>query len=184
MKTVNKVLISGIGFLVLFFLVGYRLSDNYLATNIVEQNRLTSPAQVFDYVIKRKIQAPPGAPNNAAGASFRELIDRDGGWLWCDEGAIVVAVLVNRLHFQTQLVDLLHRDSHVSQHTVLQIYEAGRWITYDFTGRQYNIPLDRTVNYPMTPVVRAYPAWYHKIMLNNFFIRFVGQKIRPYLKSV
>ena len=167
------------GLLVAFAVVGYLLSDNRLAKQIVDEQNLNTPEQVFGYVIKHKIQAPPGSPNNAQGASFKELFFRQGDWLWCDEGAIVVAVMVGQLGYPTRLVDLLGLSDGVSHHTVLQIQQAGNWVTYDFTGRQFGLPVEKTVVYPSRPVFRTYPAWQHTLMLNNYFLRVLAQKIRP-----
>ena len=108
-------------------------------------------------------------------------MDRPGNWLWCDEGAIVVAVLVGQLGYSTRLVDLVGTSDGVSHHTVLQIEQAGDWITYDFTGRQYNVPLEKTVDYPAAPRFRTYPDWRHKLLLNNYFLRELAQLLRPWL---
>jgi len=134
-----------------FQMVGYQLSDNALAHAMVQDNKLTTPEGVFKFVIDHKIQAPAGSPNNAAGASLRTLVNRPGNWLWCDEGAVLVAVMVRQLGYNTRLVDLVGTSDGVSHHTVLQIEQAGQWITYDFTGRQFDLPLEKlliTLQYP------------------------------------
>jgi hypothetical protein len=171
-------LVSGIG---AFGFSGYQLSDNSLAHKMLQKNHLSSPEQVFKFVIDNKIQAPIGSPNSAAGASFRTLVNRPGEWLWCDEGAIVVAVMVGQLGYDTRLVDLVGTSDGVSHHTVLQIHQADNWITYDFTGRQFNVPLDKTVDYPSMPVYRLYPNWQQKFMLNNYFLREFAKMVRPWL---
>jgi len=164
-----------------FCLAGYEMSDNSLAHKMVQENHLTNPKQVFKFVLDHKIQAPAGSPNSAAGASLRTLMDRPGNWLWCDEGAIVVAVLVGQLGYSTRLVDLVGTSDGVSHHTVLQIEQAGDWITYDFTGRQFDVPLEKTVDYPAAPRFRTYPDWRHKLLLNNYFLRELAQLLRPWL---
>ena len=162
-----------------FLTLGYWLSDNHLANGIVSDNRLTAPEQVFAYVRGHKIQAPPGSPNSAVGASFKELLRREGDWLWCDEGAIVVAVMVGQLGYQTRLVDLVGKADGISHHTVLQIQQQGVWVTYDFTGRQYGVTLEKTVDYPSIPRFRTYPNWQHQLLLNNYFLRELAKRIRP-----
>jgi len=164
-----------------FWFVGYKVSDNALAYKMIQENHLTSPEQVFKYVIDHKIQAPSGSPNSAAGASFRTLVNRPGDWLWCDEGAIVVAVMVGNLGYDTRLVDLVGTRDGVSHHTVLQIQQADNWVTYDFTGRQFNVSLDKTVDYPAMPIYRPYPNWQQKLLLNNYFLRELAQVVRPWL---
>jgi hypothetical protein len=161
-----------------FAVMGYLLSDNRLANQIVVGQNLRVPEDVFYYVINHKIQAPPGSPNNMQGASFRELFFRKGDWLWCDEGAIVVAVMVGQLGYTTRLVDLVGLSDGVSHHTVLQIQQASNWVTYDFTGRQIGQPVENTVDYPSRAVFRTYPAWQHTLLLNNHFLRVLAQKIR------
>lgn len=164
-----------------FVLVGYKLSDSALAQEMVQDNQLSTPEQVFKFVIDRKIQAPTGSPNNAAGASLRTLVNRPGNWLWCDEGAVFVAVMVKQLGYSTRLVDLVGTIDGVSHHTVLQIHQSGQWITYDFTGRQFNVPLEKTVDYVATPVYRTYPDWRQKLLLNNYFLRELAIWGRPWL---
>jgi hypothetical protein len=158
------------------------MSDNAFAYVMTQENHLTSPEQIFKFVIEHKIQAPTGSPNSAAGASFRTLVKRPGDWLWCDEGAIVVAVMVGQLEYETRLVDLVSTLDGVSHHTVLQIQQENNWVTYDFTGRQYNVPIDKTVDYPSAPIYRPYPNWQQKLLLNNYFLRELAQMIRPWLK--
>jgi hypothetical protein len=169
------------GLLVAFAVVGYLMSDNRLASQIVAEQNLSTPAQVFGYVIKHKIQAPAGSPNNAQGASFKELIFRKGDWLWCDEGAIVVAVMVGQLDYPTRLVDLVGLSDGISHHTVLQIEQAGNWVTYDFTGRKFGQSLESTVDYASRSVFRTYPAWRHRLLLSNYFLRELAKTVRPLL---
>jgi hypothetical protein len=164
--------------LVTFSAVGYLLSDNRLASQIVAKQNLRTPEEVFGYVIEHKTQALAGSPNNAQGASFKELFFRQGDWLWCDEGAIVVAVMVGQLGYATRLVDLLDLSDGVSHHTVLQIQQTGGWVTYDFTGRQFGLQVERTVDYPSRPVFREYPTWQQNLLLHNYFLRRLAQKIR------
>ena len=178
MKRRNYYLLLPLAFMLVWQLVGYALSDTLIARRLLQENRLTSPEQVFQYVIEHKIQAPSGSPNNAAGASIRDLLSRPGDWLWCDEGAIVVAVMVGQLGYETRLVDLVGASDGVSHHTVLQVLQTGNWVTYDFTGRQFNVPLDKTVNYPAVPVFRKYPNWQQKLLLNNYFLRELAQLLR------
>lgn len=160
-----------------FVVVGYWFSDSRFASQIIEQRKLSTPEQIFRFVIDQKVQAPPGSPVDG-GASFRELMARDG-WLWCDEGAVVIAVLAGQLGYETRLVDLLGKSDGISHHTVLQILQKDSWITYDFTGRQFGVAPEATVDYEASIRVRDYPQWRHLLLLNNYFIRYLAYKFRP-----
>jgi uncharacterized protein YneF (UPF0154 family) len=169
-------LLAGLSFLV-FVVAGYWFSDSRFASQIVEQRKLTTPEQVFRFVLEQMVQALPGSPVDG-GASFRELMARDG-WLWCDEGAVVIAVLVGQLGYETRLVDLVGKSDGISHHTVLQILQKNGWVTYDFTGRQFGIAPVASVEYEANVRVRAYPQWHHLLLLNNYFIRLLAQQFRP-----
>lgn len=166
-------------FVILFLSIGYLLSDNYFADEIIAKNKLNTPDDIFNYVIARKHQAPAGSPI-VNGESFRQMVNRQGDWLWCDEGSIVVAVLSSRLGYKTRLVDLVNQNDGISHHTVLQIFQNSQWVTYDFTGRQYNVPLEKTVDYPPIAQIRTYPNWKQELLLTNYFLRLIAQVVKPW----
>lgn len=160
-----------------FVVVGYWFSDSRFARQIIEERKLITPEQVFEFVIDQKVQAPPGSPAHG-GESFRQLMARDG-WLWCDEGAVSIAVLAWQLGYQTQLVDLIGKSDGISHHTVMQVLQKDGWVTYDFTGRGFGMAPEKTVDYESTVRVRHYPQWRHRLLLNNYFLRVMAQRVRP-----
>jgi hypothetical protein len=172
----NSILIASIVFGAYFFGVGYINSEYRFADKTISENHLETPEQIFEYVTAAKSPAVMTQPI-LSGQSFIELMSREHDGLWCDEGAIVIAVLNNRLGYRTRLVDLLDSDNH-SRHTVLQVRQQDEWITYDFTGRKYGLDPQKTVGFPSRPRYRVFPAFRHEFMLSNIFLRRMGQKIR------
>jgi hypothetical protein len=170
--------IWNIGVMIVFFAMGYFFSDNRMAQEILTKQRISTPQEVFQFVIDLKVPAPAGSPV-LGGQSFRELMARRD--LWCDEGAVVLAVLAGQLGYQTRLVDLIGKDSGISHHTVLQVYEKESWVTYDFTNRRFGQAPEKTVHYDAISRIRAYPDWSHQFLLNNYFLRISAQKIRPWI---
>lgn len=158
-------------FLCAFIFGGYWLSDNRLASEVVTEQNLKTPEDVFNYVLSKNNQAPSSSAVGTGGASFRELMFRHGDWLWCDEGSIVIAVLVGRLRYETRLVDLVGVSDGVSHHTVIQLKQDGRWVTYDFTNRTSGRTPEQSVDYTSVARYRVYPSWKHDLLLNNYFLR-------------
>ena len=163
-----------------FVVIGYLYSDNRLAQQILATQKINTPQEVFQFVINQKVQAPAGS-SVQGGQSFRELMAKDGG-LWCDEGSVTVAVLVGQLGYKTRLVDLIGKNSGLSHHTVVQVFEKDQWVTYDFTGRNFGQAPEKTVDYDAIALTRVYPKWNHQLILNNHFLRMAAQKIRPWIK--
>lgn len=107
------------------------------------------------------------------------MLARPSHRLWCDEGAIVLALMNQRLGFQTRLVDLLDAKTGISHHTTLQVKQAGHWVTFDFTSRRSGIPLSATVPYQAVPRYRPYPATpLHWFLQYNGFARDLVRQLR------
>ena len=158
--------------------LGYWFSDARGLDNLAQRERLDSPERVFDYVTAHWQQAHAGDPV-LPGASVQTMLARPSHRLWCDEGAIVLALLNQRLHRTTRLVDLLDQRTGISHHTTLQIQQGGRWITYDFTSKRRGIPLAATVPYQAIPRYRPYPASpLHWFLLHNNLARTVVERYR------
>lgn len=166
-------------FLITFIGAGYFLSDNRLANKIIAEKNIKSPRQAFQFLIDNKLPASTGSPV-LSGKSFRELIGGDGG-LWCDEGAVAISVLVGQLGFKSRLVDLIDIKSGISHHTVVQVFEKGQWVTYDFSGRRFGQDPEEIVEYDAIAFFRDYPEIHHYFILNNHFLRVAAQKIRPWV---
>ena len=149
---------------------GALFSDKRYADQLIQQHQLKTPRDAFEFVIGRKQQQPHGAPV-CNGRSFRRLVDDPSGKLWCDEGAIVIAVLAQRLGHDTRLVDLHHQVTDISHHTIVEIKEESGWRAYDFTGRRAVDQACDSVDYPCRAVRRTYPTMTHEWLLSNGLLR-------------
>lgn len=159
------------------FWLGFLWSDNNYADQIISRENFASPDDVFVFIINSKTPANSNSPV-LSGQSFIEMMNRKNGRLWCDEGAIVLAVLVHRMGYKTRLVDLLDSTG-ISRHTVLQVFKDSQWITYDFSkGIKAEDPLV-LVEFSALANFRDYPNFPHQILLENYFIRYLFQLVRP-----
>lgn len=160
-----------------FIWLGSQWSESNYADKIISKHGLSSPEEVFVFIGNSKAPANSTFPVDS-GESFIELMDRKSGRLWCDEGAIVLAVLIHRMGYKTRLVDLLD-NSGISRHTVLQVFKDGQWIAYDFsTGIKTEDPLV-LVDFSAYAKFRDYPNFFHRILIENYFIRYLFQAVRP-----
>ncbi|MCV2357356.1 hypothetical protein LNV08_00005, partial [Paucibacter sp. TC2R-5] len=94
----KKILVASL--LIAVLMPGYILSDNAYADKIISENNLKNPRDIFFYLTANKVQAPIGSPV-LAGDSFVHMMHRKGGWLWCDEAAIAMAIMAQRLNYKT-----------------------------------------------------------------------------------
>lgn len=173
----NNLVLSCCAIIVAFIWFGFSWSDNNYADQIIAQQNFASPENVFIFIKNSKTPAN-STFSVISGQSFTELMDRKNGRLWCDEGAIVLAVLVHRMGYKTRLVDLLD-SSGISKHTVLQVLKGSQWTTYDFSkGVSTEDPLV-LVDFPAVAKFRDYPNLSHQLLLSNFFVRYLFQFIRP-----
>lgn len=109
------------------------------------------------------------------------MMARPSRRLWCDEGAIVIALLNQRLGLSTRLVDLIDARTKVSKHTTLQVLQGGRWKVYDFTSKRHGIHTTETVTYRAIPRYRNYPASpLHWLLLHNGAARAVVATVRAH----
>lgn len=151
--------------------IGWVNSDSRALDQFSREQGLNTPERVFIAVTQRWHQARPNDPVHP-GQSIQTMLARPSHRLWCDEGAIVLALLNQRLGLRSRLVDLLDASTGISHHTTLQVQEGGQWVTYDFTSRRHGIPLSATVPYRAVPRYRDYPdsplQW---LLLHNSFAR-------------
>ncbi|MEI6639897.1 MAG: hypothetical protein FDX02_08700 [Chlorobium sp.] len=155
---------------VLVIVIGYLYSDNRYADELIMKHKITNPDTAFRFVISQKVQAPTGAPVHP-GQSFRQLMSNEKNWLWCDEGAICIAILSQRLGYETRLVDLLDAKTGISHHTIVEVKVNNQWRAYDFTGRRFVSVPGLSVEYPSVPKYRVYPETKHLLLLNNSLLR-------------
>ncbi len=158
--------------------VGWWTSDGRALASLAERNQLQTPAQTFSYITAHWHQANAGDPIHSSDG-VQAMLRRPSQRLWCDEGAIVLALLNQRLGYQTRLVDLLDVHTGISHHTSLQVKQAGEWVTFDFTSRRSGIPLSATVPYRASLRYRPYPAnALHWLLLHNGIARALAHQLR------
>ena len=161
-----------------FGVVGWWTSDARSLEKLSQQNQLHTPQRVFRYVTQHWHQAKASDPIHGSDG-IQAMLARPSHRLWCDEGAIVLALMNQRLGFQTRLIDLLDAKTGISHHTTLQVKQAGHWVTFDFTSRRSGIPLSATVPYQAAPRYRPYPATpLHWFLHYNGFARDLVRQLR------
>ncbi|MDB5005122.1 MAG: hypothetical protein JWQ34_3347 [Mucilaginibacter sp.] len=158
-----------VGFILL--IVGYIKSDSLYYDNLLKSNNLSNPSQVFNWTTQNF--STPKSLYVHPNLSPRYLIEKHKS-LWCDEGAIVMATLDNKLGYKTRLVDLYGYDN-IAHHTILQVIEKGQWVNYDFTFRLSNQPLVKSSDSFHMKLkkgrIKTYPKLYNYLINNNYFIK-------------
>lgn len=160
-------------------IVGYAASDGIYYKQFLREKHLNTPERVFKYTTAYYGIASPGDTIQPY-LSPRYLMKRRKK-LWCDEGATVMATLDHTLGYKTRLIDLYGADN-ISHHTVMQVFENSRWITYDFTYRLRDVPFNQCTQlykYNVAKVsVKPYPKFYNAVVNNNAVAKFVLFKLR------
>lgn len=162
--------------------LGWLGSDARALQQLRRREHLNSPEAVFRWVTRHYRQAhiDPVLP----GASLQSQLQRASRRLWCDEGAILIALLNQQLGYRTRLVDLLDARTGISHHTTLQLLENGHWTTVDFTSARSGIPLAATVPYRAIPRYRDYPAnALQQLLLHNALARSAVSQWRQLQRS-
>ena len=108
--------------------VGYWSSDARALDNLAHRERLNTPNRVFGYVTGHWSQAhaDPVHP----GESLQTMLTRPSFRLWCDEGAIVLALLNQRLQSPTRLVDVLDQRRGIPLATTVPYQAISRYRSY------------------------------------------------------
>jgi hypothetical protein len=155
-------------------------SDAHALDRFIRREGLTTSEGVFVAVTHRWRQALSSDPL-PDGRGIQAMLARLSRRLWCDEGAIVLALLNQRLGLRTRLVDLFDARTGRSGHTTLQVLHGDRWTTYDFSSRRWGIPLSATVPYRSVPRYREYPSSpLHWLLLHNSAVRNVVATFRAH----
>jgi len=173
-------------FFIMFFIVGYLLSDDVFFKKIIDKENINSPLEAFLYI--NKVTKDPDESvksdyeftfNLSSSQSPRYLLTKRD-YIWCDEGAVILATFANELGYKTRLVDLINTKNNISEHTVIEIYENNTWILYDTQNDSVGISYDESAGYQSSQIYREYPRTYNFFIQNNFFIK----KIIFYLRQI
>jgi hypothetical protein len=158
-------------FLITFIGLGYLWSDDLYFKRLVQKNQLTSPNRVYQWVSANYISYSCVITHPYA--SPRHLIENHKR-LWCDEGAMVAAVLNNQLGYKTKLADFYGLDG-IAHHTILRTYYQNRGHNYDFSFHLTDQSYARSVIAGKIEVrkiiTRPYPKMYNVIINHNYFIK-------------
>lgn len=160
-----------------FLIGGYLTSDTIFFKKLMLSNDLTTPMKVFlwttsNYAIPRYTHAKHNAPP-------RYLLEKQK-WMYCDEGATVMATFDHILGYKTRLIDLYGYDN-IAHHTILEVFENGKWVTYDFTKRIHHTSYIQSSGNSFLlkeGKVRPYPKLYNAVINNNSVLKKVALKLR------
>jgi len=158
-----------------FVWIGYWLSDDRFFAQLIARERIASPADAFRFVRDHTSYPREGVPLVMRRTPRRMLTLQK--FLFCDQSAIVLATIVNKLGYETALIDL-HGPDGESHHTVLDVREKGSWTVYDVAYNLQGHPLDDSARYydsgrRFTPraVYRPYPLAHQWLMQHNVFVQ-------------
>jgi len=180
MKKLKLLTIFGLIFAASFVISGYWLSDDKYFNDLIRENQIDSPDQAFEYV-KRNIEFVQNNPAPVPYTTPRYMLGKR--YLWCDEGAIVLATIVHELGNETRLVDVIKSDGEAG-HTYLQIYENGDWKNYDTVLKKSGLTHEQILegyNYAELkgyPRPRPYPRLYNLLIQNNFYLKHLALRLR------
>ena len=163
-------------FITIFVVGGYLLSDDSFFNELIYKNRISTPEEAHAFVENNTYRPTEGMRVTLL-TTPRNMLTRQK-YLWCDQGAIVLATIVHKLGYETRLVDLLGDDG-ISHHTILEVNQNGAWKTYDTLQRLQGVTYQQSVESLNTkfytrniqPVYRPYPRFYNVVIENNFFLK-------------
>ena len=163
-----------------FTVNGYMLSDDKYFNELIKANHIDTPEKAFQYV-SENIEFVQGNPTPVPYTTPRYMLQKK--YLWCDEGAIVLATIVHELGNETRLVDVIKDDGNAG-HTYLQVYENGEWKNYDTVLKKSGLAHEQILEgcsyaglrgYPKP---RPYPRLYNWIIQNNFYLKHLALWLR------
>lgn len=176
-RTSVYILALGLAF---FVTSGYLLSDDRYFAGVIKANSINSPDEAFDF-IKRNTEFVTGNPPPEMYCTPRYMLEKKH--LWCDESAIVLATIADKIGYQTRLVDVIKEDG-AAGHTYLQIYENGAWKNYDTVLKKSGISHEQILEgfaYAKLkgyPRARPYPRLYNRLVQNNFYFKHLMLRLR------
>ena len=178
-KYVRKLLISVAVLVGLFVASGYRLSDNYFFKNVIRENQITTPEDAFAFV-EHNTNPASFEMNLTLQRTPRNMLTKQK-YLFCDQGSILMANIVNQLGYKTRLVDLVGDDD-VSHHTILEVYQGNKWKTYDTLHNLQDVTYQHSAQAEapelytrrVEPRYRTYPRFVNRVIQNNFYIQRVA----------
>ena len=161
----------------LFILSGYMLSDDKYFYDLAQENHIDSPEKAFQYV-NNEIEFVTGNPPEPY-TTPRYMLRKK--YLWCDEGAMVLATIIHKLGNETRLVDVVKPNGDAG-HTYLQVYQNGEWKNYDTVLKRSGLTHEEILkSYPGLKGYarpRPYPRLYNWVIQNNFYLKHLALWLR------
>jgi hypothetical protein len=171
----TKIIIA-LAALALFVGSGYLMSDDVFFRRLVRSHQLTTPEEVFAFIGRNTFNPPDDMPAINGLTPRYMLTERK--YLYCDEGAILMLTIVQRIGYQTRLVDLIG-DDNISHHTILEVLENGAWKTYDTTYRTAGASYEQSArNFRPRPSYRTHPGLYGWVIQRNFYLKHLALWLR------
>lgn len=170
---VRKTVSAFIILIVIFIGSGYFLSDDVYFSQIIAANNIETAADAFHFV-KANTEFVTGNPTPEMYCTPRYMLEKKK--LWCDESAMVLATIADKIGYRTRLVDVITPEGFAG-HTYLQIYENGEWKNYDTVLKKSGISHEEILqgfayaDLKGFPRERAYPRFYNRLLQNNFYIK-------------
>ena len=179
----SKVFIGTVIGLFLFIVSGYLLSDDLFFKRTISENNIRTPEEAFAFVDNRTDYLTKDM-NVVLGNTPRYMLTEQK-YLYCDQSAILMATIVDKLGYETRLVDLVGEDDGVSHHTILEVHQNGSWKTYDTTYNLQGRPYQESAKYYESgqyynarPVYRPYPTFYNRVIQNNVYLKHLALWLR------
>lgn len=167
-------------FITVFAVSGYLLSDDKYFNDLIKENHIDTPEKAFQFVTEN-IEYVSDNPTPVPFTTPRYMLRKK--YLWCDEGAIVLATIVHESGNQTRLVDVIRENSEAG-HTYLQVYQNGEWKNYDWILKKSGLSHEQILDgYSYAglkgyPKPRPYPRLYNLIIQNNFYLKHIALWLR------
>jgi hypothetical protein len=177
LKKHKSKLIFALVFVLVFLVSGYLMSDDLFFRRLIRDNRITTPEQAFAFVESNVVYPPPKHMKAINGLTPRYMLTQRK-YLYCDEGAMLLATIDHALGYETRLVDLVGDDD-ISHHTILEVRQDGRWKTYDTAYNLEGAPYVESARYyHARPFYRPYPKPYNWIIQHNFYVKHLALWLR------
>ena len=194
-KIIPRIVVISI-LLTSFFSSGYLFSDDLFFKKLIIKNNIQTPLDAFEFVNNHtkdregdNLQPGQIATHTLETDKETRLYLQPGQTprylltqrhvIWCDEGAVILATILHELNYKTKLVDLINEDG-ISNHTILEVYQEGRWVRYDTQNDIYDLSYEQIAGYKATPVSRKYPKLYNSLVQNNYY----SKKIVLFLRGL
>jgi hypothetical protein len=170
-KLKNFFLVFGL-ILLIILVTNYIFSDYFYLRIIMSKNDIKTPKNAYNYVISNTDSTLVNNDYvNCRYCSPKYLLSNNHV-LACDEGAIIIAHMSTILGYETRLTDIINKKN-ISNHTILQVQEQGRWKNIDYLFQLYDKDIsESTKHYDFSHLrYRKYPKIQNRIIYNFYILK-------------